>query len=96
MTENQKPAKNKAMLQKFKIWVLEISWWAVGVGVLTLGLAPFYPPHLLNHGKSLILRHSLTAIDQFDLFYHSLPWLILLTKGTLSILMLMSKKPVQN
>lgn len=55
-------------------------WKTVLFGCLTLGLAPFVPePHLL--GKLRWVAGGaigMQPMDWFDLFFHGLPWLLLL------------------
>jgi len=53
------------------------------IACLTLGMAPFSPqPHLFE--KVQLLRAGLLVrpIDIFDLVFHALPWLLLITKLT--------------
>ena len=46
---------------------------------LTLGLAPFFPPHLFE--KKMLLEGQLVRpIDWFDLVMHATPWVFLLLK----------------
>ncbi|WP_296634258.1 hypothetical protein [Polaribacter sp.] len=58
---------------------------------LTLGLAPFNPPHLLGKiswimgGNALSKKHGMALDDWFDLFLHGTPWLLLFTAITLNI-----------
>jgi hypothetical protein len=51
---------------------------------LTLGLAPFAPPHIWE--KLVMLKNGELSrpIDWFDLFYHGVPWLLLLMKAIAS------------
>lgn len=52
---------------------------------LTLGLAPFTPPHLFEK-LALLARGELSrAIDWFDLFLHGAPWVLLLAKGLVAL-----------
>lgn len=50
---------------------------------LTIGLAPFTPPHLYEKIMMIIKAQPLRPIDWFDLFMHATPWLLLLAKLTL-------------
>lgn len=52
---------------------------------LTLGLAPFSPPHLVEKIRMLFGGELSKAIDIFDLCLHSTPWLFLFTKTYFSI-----------
>ena len=51
----------------------------LAVGCLTLGLAPFNPPHIW--GKLQWVAGGavgMQAMDWFDLFLHGAPWILLL------------------
>lgn len=53
---------------------------------LFLGLAPFLPePHLIEKIKMLQSGELTKMIDIFDLFLHSMPWVLLLMKLTLVV-----------
>ncbi|MBC7690870.1 MAG: RND transporter [Methylotenera sp.] len=58
----------------------KISWPAAVVGCLTLGLAPFTPPHLVEKIQLLSLGKLSKTLDVFDLFFHLMPWLVLVLK----------------
>jgi hypothetical protein len=47
---------------------------------LTLGLAPFAPPHLYEKLRMLFRGELVRAIDWFDLFLHASPWVLLIVK----------------
>ncbi len=47
---------------------------------ITLGLAPFSPPHVIEKLSMLVNGTLVKPIDWFDLFLHGAPWLILLLK----------------
>lgn len=47
---------------------------------LTLGLAPFAPPHLYEKLRMLFRGELTRAIDWFDLAMHAAPWVLLATK----------------
>ncbi len=59
--------------------------WAVAILLaLTLGLAPFRPPHILEK-LQMLLRGTLTRpIDWFDFFLHGAPWVLLFAKAVVS------------
>ncbi len=44
---------------------------------LTLGLAPFFPPHLLEKIKMLLEVQVVRPIDWFDLVMHATHWVFL-------------------
>lgn len=47
---------------------------------LTIGLAPFNPPHLWEKLHLLVKGQLVRPIDWFDLLLHGTPWLLLLAK----------------
>lgn len=52
---------------------------------LTLGLAPFTPPHIVEK-LSLLLRGELRrAVDWVDLVLHAAPWILLGAKGIVAL-----------
>ncbi len=55
--------------------------WAVFIILcLTLGLAPYNPPHLWEKLVMLSKGSLRRPIDWFDLFLHGVPWVLLLMK----------------
>jgi len=61
----------------------KLPWSAVIFLCLTLGLAPYSPPHLFEKLALLVQGRLVRPIDWFDLFLHSAPWLILMLKALL-------------
>jgi len=61
----------------------KLPWSAVIFLCLTLGLAPYWPPHLFEKLALLVRGRLVRPIDWFDLFLHSAPWLILMLKALL-------------
>jgi hypothetical protein len=61
----------------------KLPWSAVIFLCLTLGLAPYWPPHLFEKLALLVQGRLVRPIDWFDLFLHSAPWLILMLKALL-------------
>lgn len=57
-----------------------IPWQTAIMFCLTLGLAPFIPPHFVQKLQMLFAGTLVKPIDWFDLVFHGLPWMILLTK----------------
>ncbi len=66
-------------------YIDRIPWGLVIVLCLTLGLAPFFPPHIWQ--KLVMLKNGRLSrpIDWFDLFYHAVPWALLVLKAAASI-----------
>lgn len=60
----------------------QVSWSIAIIGVLTLGLAPFFPePHIWEKLKMLIAGTLVRPIDIFDLLMHAAPWALLIAKA---------------
>ena len=59
----------------------QLPWGLVIIACLTLGLAPFFPPHIWE--KLVMLKNGTLSrpIDRFDLFYHGIPWALLFLKA---------------
>jgi hypothetical protein len=51
-----------------------IPWAFLVIACLTLGLAPYNPPHFVEK-----------PIDWFDFFMHGIPWFLLILKGIFSL-----------
>jgi hypothetical protein len=62
----------------------EISWPVVILLCLTLGLAPFNPPHIVEKLQLLMKGRLVRPMDWFDLLLHGTPWVILILKGIVS------------
>jgi len=59
----------------------QIPWGLVILLALTLGLAPFRPPHIVEK-LQMLFRGTLTRpVDWFDLCLHGAPWLLLVLKA---------------
>ncbi len=61
-------------------WLDQIPWAVVILLCLTLGLAPFAPPHLLEKLQMLFEGRLVKPIDWFDMFFHAAPWVLLMLK----------------
>ncbi len=46
----------------------------------SLGLAPFFPPHIWEKLQMLFAGELTKPIDIFDFFFHGLPWVLLIAK----------------
>ena len=55
------------------------------IACLTLGLAPFSPPHLWEKLDMFSRGQLMRPIDWIDLFSHASPWMLLVLKGTYSL-----------
>ncbi len=63
----------------------KLPWGLLIIACLTLGLAPFAPPHIWEKLLMLAKGQLVKPIDWFDLILHALPWILLIAKavGTL-------------
>ena len=62
-------------------WLDQIPWALVVILCLTLGLAPFAPPHLWEKLQMLFAGELVRAVDWFDMLFHAAPWLLLILKA---------------
>ena len=65
--------------------LLDLPWPAVVFLCLSLGLAPYAPPHLFEKLQLLARGQLRRPIDWFDLLMHAAPWLLALAKGLLAL-----------
>jgi hypothetical protein len=69
-------------------WLDALPWTLLLVAALFLGLAPLTPePHLIEKARLLIQGRLQRILDVVDLFYHSLPLLLLLAKAVRALLL---------
>lgn len=57
-----------------------IPWGLVVVLCLTIGLAPFTPPHVWEKLRMLAGGKLTRPVDWLDLILHGFPWLLLFAK----------------
>jgi hypothetical protein len=62
-------------------FLASLSWELLIVVCLTLGLAPFAPPHIAEKLGMLFKGKLVRPLDWFDLFLHGTPWVLLILKG---------------
>ena len=72
-------------MQQFFAWVENLDWSLVVIACLTLGLAPFKPPHIVEKLQMLARGTLVRPIDWFDLFMHGIPWLLLIIKAGVTL-----------
>lgn len=58
----------------------DLPWSLLILACLTLGLAPFSPPHIVEKLQMLVKGELIRPLDWFDLFFHGTPWIILIAK----------------
>ena len=61
-------------------WLAQIPLGLIIVACLTLGLAPFTPPHIWEKLNMLVAGELKRPIDWFDLLFHAAPWILLVLK----------------
>jgi hypothetical protein len=66
-------------------FVHRLPWGLVVLLCLTLGLAPFRPPHVVEKLQMLFQGTLQRPIDWLDLFLHGAPWALLLAKVAVSL-----------
>jgi hypothetical protein len=71
-------------MQQFIAWIDSLDWGLVIVICLTLGLAPFSPPHIVEKLQMLVKGKLVKPIDWFDMLMHGTPWVVLVVKAVLS------------
>ncbi len=63
----------------------QIPWSLAIVAALTLGLAPFRPPHIVEKLGMLFRGTLVRPLDWFDLALHGAPWLLVLLKAAAAL-----------
>ena len=72
-------------MQQLLAWIDNLDWILVIVACLTLGLAPFTPPHIVEKLQMLAKGKLVKPVDWFDLFFHGIPWALLFIKIALTV-----------
>jgi hypothetical protein len=62
-----------------------LSWEILIFACLTIGLAPFRPPHVWEKLVMLFRGRLRRPIDWFDLLLHGTPWVLLCLKAVYSL-----------
>ncbi len=68
-----------------KQFLSQLPWSVAVIMCLTLGLAPFYPPHIWEKLQMLVRGELVRPIDWFDLILHGTPWAALILKAAVSL-----------
>ena len=71
--------------ESFSSFLQRLPWTVLVVLCLTLGLAPFRPPHVFEKLQMLFQGKLARPIDWLDLFLHGAPWVLLLAKAIVSL-----------
>jgi hypothetical protein len=61
-------------------FIAKMPWGLLALSCLTLGLAPFAPPHIWEKLQMLSRGELVRPIDWFDLALHGTPWALLILK----------------
>jgi hypothetical protein len=64
----------------------KLPWALVVLACLTLGLAPFTPPHIWEKLQMLMKGRLIRPIDWFDFVLHGTPWVLLIMKAVVSLM----------
>jgi hypothetical protein len=67
-------------------FIAKLPWGLLILACLTLGLAPFAPPHIWEKLQMLAKGQLVRPIDWFDLVLHGTPWVLLILKSAVSLL----------
>ncbi|MFZ5760871.1 MAG: RND transporter [Thermodesulfobacteriota bacterium] len=59
-------------------------WSLIIIACLTLGLAPFHPPHIWEKLQMLFRGELVRPLDWFDFVMHGIPWLLLVAKSVVA------------
>lgn len=62
-----------------------LGWDLLVILCLTLGLAPYNPPHIWEKLMMLARGKLVRPLDWFDLLFHAIPWALLVLKGFYSL-----------
>ncbi len=66
-------------------FISRMPWGMLIIACLTLGLAPFAPPHIWEKLQMLAKGQLVRPIDWFDLVLHATPWVLLILKAIVSL-----------
>ncbi len=66
-------------------FIAKLPWGMLILVCLTLGLAPFAPPHIWEKLQMLAKGQLVRPIDWFDLVLHGTPWVLLIMKVIVSL-----------
>jgi hypothetical protein len=66
-------------------FIEKLPWGLLVLACLTLGLAPFAPPHIWEKLQMLSRGQLVRPIDWFDFVLHGAPWVLLILKVVVSL-----------
>jgi hypothetical protein len=65
-------------------YISKMPWDMLIIACLTLGLAPFAPPHIWEKLQMLFRGQLVRPLDWFDLALHGTPWVLLALKAVVT------------
>jgi len=68
------------MIQRLRDVLADLPLGMIIILCLTIGLAPFKPPHVWEKLQMLVAGSLVKPIDWFDFFLHGSPWILLFLK----------------
>lgn len=68
-------------------FIQKLPWGLLIIACLTLGLAPFAPPHIWEKLIMLAKGQLAKPIDWLDLVLHALPWVLLIMKAVVTLVL---------
>ncbi len=66
-------------------FIEKLPWGLLILACLTLGLAPFAPPHIWEKLQMLARGQLVWPIDWFDFVLHGTPWVLLVLKVVVTL-----------
>ncbi len=66
-------------------YIAKLPWGILVIACLTLGLAPFAPPHIWEKLQMLAKGQLVRPLDWFDLILHGTPWVLLIMKAIVTL-----------
>lgn len=70
-------------MKLIKTWIKNLPWSMTLLFCLSLGLAPFTPPHVWEKLVMLSQGNLVKLVDIGDLIFHGSPWILLFIKSYL-------------
>ena len=76
---------------------IQKNWKLFLIASLTLGLAPFNPPHIWGKlqwivgGNAFSGEHAMQPMDWFDVLLHGSPWVLFLMSSIINLFALLAK-----
>jgi hypothetical protein len=65
--------------------ISSLRWDLIIILCLTLGLAPYKPPHIWEKLTMLLQGRLVRPLDWVDFLFHGIPWVLLVLKAIYSL-----------